>query len=134
MELAPLKTDKTAKLKGRPFAFGDGQLIIAASGNVEHRKALRRLYEPHAKVLAAGGQPEPEAVIAVDDEAMAEAILVGWENITVNGEALPYSKANALMLLRDYDAVREVVMKACESSAQFTVAAVEAATAVLKKS
>ena len=32
-------------------------------------------------------------------EAMAETILLGWENLSYQGELLPYSKENAMKLL-----------------------------------
>lgn len=135
MEITALVTSQEATEKGREFAFGqDATLIIAASGNITHRKALRRLYEPHAKALAYGGALDPETGRAIDDEAMAEAVLVGWKGIEKDGQELTYTKENALWLLRNVALLRQFVLKASEDAALFTVGAVEATKDTLKKS
>jgi hypothetical protein len=135
MDITALVTSTDATEKGREFAFGaDAKLVIAASGNTTHRKALRRLYEPHSKALAFGGSIDPETAKAIDDEAMAEGVLVGWSGITKDGDPLAYSKENALWLLRNVALLRKFVVSASEDAALFTVGAVEAVKDVLKKS
>lgn len=135
MEITALVSSQEATENGREFAFGqDAFLTIAASGNTAHRKALRRLYEPHSKALSFGGSIEPEAARRIDDEAMAEAVLLGWRGIQKDGQELPYSKENALWLLTNVAMLRQFVVRASEDAALFTVGAVEATKAVLKKS
>lgn len=134
MDISSLVTAKEATQKGRDFAFGDAVLVIAASGNTEHRKVLRRLYEPHAKMLAFGGSLDAEVGVNVDDAAMAEAVLVGWKGLKKDGKEFPYNRENALWLLQNVAMLRNFVVKASEDSALFTIAAVEAAKDVLKKS
>ena len=136
MDISSLITSKEATQKGREFAFGDATLVIAASGNNDHRKALRRLYEPHAKMMAFGGASTlaPETATAIDDEAMAEAVLVGWNGLKKDGVNFTYSRENALWLLQNVAVLRNFVVKASEDMALFTIGAVEAAKDVLKKS
>lgn len=134
MDIAKLVTVSEAAKSGRRFAFGDAWLVIAASGNVNHQKALRRLYEPHGRAISHGGALEPGVATAIDDEAMAEAVLVGWEGIDRDGAPLPYSKENAIWILSNVAVIRQFVVKASEDAMLFTRGVVDATTDALKKS
>ncbi len=134
MDISKLVTSATATNQGRRFNFGDAVLVIAASGNNEHRKALRRLYEPHNRAIVHGGSLDPAVATAIDDNAMADAVLVGWEGLERDGQPLPYSRENALWLLSNVAVIRQFVVRASEDAMLFTMGAVEATTDALKKS
>lgn len=138
MNLSHIATSQDAKENGRPFPFGDGKIVLAANGNTKHLQALRRLTEPHLRTLAHGGQIPDAINKAIDDEAFAEAVIVGWEGMEREEDGklvpLPYSKENALWALRSSDVFRNFVMRAAEDRMLFTVGAVAAATETLKKS
>ena len=134
MDISALVTATDATERGREFSFGDATLVIAASGNLAHRKALRRLYEPHAKTVAYGGSLDPDTARNVDTEAMVEAVLTGWSGLKKDGEEFPYTKANAAWLLENVALLRKFVVQASEDAALFTVGAVEATKDALKKS
>jgi len=71
---------------------------VARFNNPEHEKCLEKLRKPYRNMRSL-----PKSIgDKIMNESMAEAILMGWENISLDGKkALPYSRENALKLLSD---------------------------------
>lgn len=133
MDITSLITDHGSAEKGREFQFGDATIIVAQESNLAHRRAMRRLLEPHM-TAARLGQVDVAVMGQVEDEAMAEAILVGWHGFKKDGADFPYSKENALWLLQNVAMLRSFVVSVAKESALFTRASVEQAKELLKKS
>lgn len=100
-----LRTDRDAEKKGVWVEAGAGlRLLIARLGNPEYNKYLNTLLRPLRAKLGGVGEINPADIEEVTLRAIAEHILLGWENLTdtVNGEEVPvpYSKQKALELLQ----------------------------------
>lgn len=85
-------TDPTLEAEGAWLIVPGGRLKVARWLNPIHRAALDRLREPFAPILAVGGKMAQADADAVNVQAGAEAILLGWESVEDDdGKAVPYS-------------------------------------------
>lgn len=112
-------TDKDAEQEGVWIEFGtDGaRVLIARQGNERYNEVIRRLRRPYANFRP--GQIPEKVALEIFRKATAEAILLGWEGITLDGKALPYTYDNALKLITDYPDFHEMVTNASTNLANF---------------
>ena len=79
---------------------GDVEFCIARANNPAYRRRVSYLYEKNRRVLDGKGaeaQAKSDEITAI---VMGETILMGWKGtVSLKGEVLPYSKANAIKLL-----------------------------------
>ena len=99
---------------------GDSKLLVARAGNRKYAKLLTKLVEKNKRVL----DGNDDAADAKSDEIMvqviAETLLLGWEGITYKGKELPYSIANAKLVLGMKE-FRKVVAKLAEDQDAYKV-------------
>lgn len=114
-------TDPKAELEGKEFDWGGGvTLLIARAHNPKYTRILAKLYEAHKHTL--DQKDTPEQLATAEDrsnkimaETMSKSILLGWTGpVTYKGQPLPYSVANAEMLLQLKDFQNEVAKKAAD--------------------
>lgn len=118
MDMNIFKTNANVEVTGVWHDLGDGKIKIARYNNPVYQKAIRRLTTPFANLINAGTDESADKASEITIEAMAEAIVVDWKDVTDEGTPLEYSKENAVILLTKYPDFREwVSLKA--TSARF---------------
>ena len=82
---------------------GEAYVTLARAGgaNVKFEKAMQRGLAPYKRAMAAGTLDEDTAV-RVHQEAYADAVILGWRGIELDGESLPFTRENALRLFREF--------------------------------
>jgi hypothetical protein len=116
------QTDEQAEVEGVWVPLSTtARLKIARIGNARHPACLKRISTPHVRPGMRMSDIDDEMFDKLTREAMAESILVGWENILWKGEVLPYSKENALRVLQVKDFFT-LVLTAANSIEHFRVA------------
>lgn len=82
----------------------DGELCVLVGRwhSQKHRAAKAKAYEPHMRDLQRG-EMRAEVLERIEAEAMADAVLLGWANLTEADETTPivYSRDKAIELLCD---------------------------------
>jgi len=102
-------TDTNKETDGIWQDMGDGiRMLIARVGNPKYQKLFQKLSKPHRKAIRRGNLKEDVAEKLMI-ECTAETILLGWEGVELDGKALPYNKANAIMILTDFKDLKEYV-------------------------
>jgi hypothetical protein len=112
-------TDLTAEVEGRWFPIGKGaKVLVARTGNKRYADLFRKKIEIHREDLD-GGTPESEALAEeMMVEILAQTILLGWEGLSYQGEAVAYSQEMAKTLLRVKD-FRARITKLADSLENF---------------
>lgn len=111
MDIASLKIDaariEAGEWVGGLRGLGDLRLKVRGAGSIAYRDALARLMRavPSNERLEDGSIPVA-LVDRVTGEALAESVLLDWQNLTMNGEAVPYSLDQARTWLTDPDFAR----------------------------
>lgn len=70
------------------------KIARAGGANQAHNKAVERLIKPHKRTVQTGNLSN-ELAKSIDRAAWMETCLLGWENISLEGEVLDFSKENA---------------------------------------
>lgn len=93
-------TDARVEVEGRWVNLTkDARVLVARSGNEKFSAKLKSLIKKNFIRLDDESKENLALIEQVMQEAMAETILLGWENLSYQGELLPYSKENAMKLL-----------------------------------
>lgn len=95
-----------------PYIF---KVARAGGANIAYTKAMERLAKPLRRVIANGQLTNVQA-LKMQQEAYAEAVVLGWENVPArDGSPLPFSKENALGLFKAlpdlFNDIQEVATK-----------------------
>jgi hypothetical protein len=136
MDLLKIKVDSrkiedgawVGKAHGTPIpGLGDAELLVRGPRSSAYQAALARLVDalpPDSR--EANGDLKPEVAKRVTDEAIAEALLLGWK-VTLGGEPLVFSSEKALEILSDPDFVvfREGVLHASAEVGRYREEAVK---------
>lgn len=103
------------------------RFLIARRGNRIHSKMMSELYKANRVTLE---NKDIDVSTKRDEElsidAIARAILKGWENVVFDGKSLEYSYENAVMLLQMSD-FRAWIMAHAGNMELFKIKQVEAA-------
>lgn len=127
MEITSVIAEEGIAERGREFSIGDAKFTIAQADNLNFRRKLRKLSEPHSASLMLR-QPIPvEVWNGIEMQAAAGTILLGWSGMTKDGQPFPYSDENAEYLLRNAPMIRRAVFRIAEDDSLFTKAVIEAA-------
>jgi len=103
------KTDKNKEIEGIWEDFGEGcRILIARMGNPKYVEAFRKISKPHAKAMRRGTLKE-EIAERIMNEALAEAIVLGWEGLEENGVEVPYNKENCMRILTTYKDLKDQI-------------------------
>lgn len=101
---ATFATDEDAEKSGVWRDLGPSKLLIARSGNRAYARMLTAEVDQARAVLDMKGTDAADnASDEIMAKVMAHTILLDWKNVGTKGKLLPYSKANAEMLLRTKD-------------------------------
>jgi len=106
-DLEKLATDPRKEEDGvwKPIT-GDAQVKVARANNPKYRAALMKYQKKFCGLVIDPTSEEFEKAVIY---AMAEAILVDWENLAIKGELIPYSVENAIKILTEYPDFKELV-------------------------
>ena len=108
MDLTAFATDKRKEQEGVWKDLGDGRVKIARHNNPKFQAAMAKYSKEFLPFGAEIDISSPELEKATV-HAMAETILLDWENIGIGGELLEYSFENAVMVLSKYSDFKELV-------------------------
>ena len=82
-----------------PFK-NDVEFLIARANNPKYRRRLSYLYEKNKRLLDGKGDAAEAKSNEIMATVMGETVLLGWKGkVSIKGEVLEYSKANAIRLL-----------------------------------
>lgn len=103
--------DPVLEAEGIEVHLGAGAYITlarAGGGNVRYEAAMRRLFAPHKRALANNTLDERTATDILQG-AYAEAVVIGWRGVELDGQPLPYSVENARRVLREFPEIWRIV-------------------------
>lgn len=96
--------------QGKWFDFQESKFLIASSSSLKFVRALTRLNKPHRRQLERG-MMDPAEQQKVLIQAMAQAILLDWQNVKdKSGADVPFSPEAASKALKS-PMLREFVME-----------------------
>jgi len=89
----------------------DARIKVARMNNKKYKRSIKTLSTPYKRMIQMNALPDDTAE-QILNKAMAEAILLDWEGLKLNGEELPYNRDNAMKILSDpaLEDFRNVVM------------------------
>lgn len=101
--------DEGKELNGTWMEVGDSKFLVARAGNKHYVKMLGKMVETNQKAL----DRKDDAADALSDkiiiDVMAKTVLLGWENVSYQGQVMLYSEENAKTLLALKEFRREVM-------------------------
>ena len=102
--------DKTKEIEG-VWEETDGgiKLKVARINNPTYTKVLNRLLKPHNRSRRRGSMSD-ELLNKLITKAMAETVLLAWENLKEDDKEMKYSVAEAERLMTEYPDFRDIVM------------------------
>jgi hypothetical protein len=86
----------------------DTTIKIAKLGTNQYQLALMRHTRKHQAQLRSG-YVDPELAADITANTLADAILLDWKNMMEDDKIIPYSRANAYRLLKEYADFRTLV-------------------------
>ncbi len=113
MNLTITPVDKKSELDGAWGSYRGVDLLIARANNTHFRKVFRRLSKPFSREIEKGSISEDDSENILCG-AMADAILVSWENFEMSGATVEYTKDNAKALLVNDPDCRKYVQEFSE--------------------
>jgi hypothetical protein len=131
MELSKMK-GTPAEQEGVWFKWEDAKLKIASINSKRYQRILQDKQAPYRAQIRRGTLPD-ETREQLATEAMAEAILLDWENVKENGTEIPYSVAAAKDLLTKYQRFAALVAEFAMNEAAFQAELDEEGIDSLKK-
>lgn len=84
------------------------KVLIARNGNAKYREVMTRRTAPFKAAIRNNILPEKTAE-KILIEAMADAILLGWEGMKENGAEIPYTRDKAVEMLTKYKEFRDFI-------------------------
>lgn len=119
-------TDAALELEGVWKEIGGGaELLIARNNNSRYLKAMDREYKAHKHALSGDNEGAEKLAEDLLIRVLATTILLGWKNLSWQGQPLEYSVQNAEMLLSVKD-FRKLVISLSEDLQNFQRAEDEA--------
>lgn len=114
-------TDKTLETEGFKYELGDESFIMLAFAGVTNKKYQRLL---QAKYKKNRGKIKRGNLDADDDreilaDVYSQAVVMGWENLNIGEEPLPYTTDNAKKVLMDYPIFFEEIVQAASDTENF---------------
>ncbi len=125
MDLAKFRTEAALEDEGVWIELGEGaRARVGRIGGRRYREAFQRHLKPYQKAarLGALGEAQAERILV---ETLADAVLLGWENLTLDGAAVPYERDRARDVLADpaYRDFRNLIVEAANEAESFRRAA-----------
>jgi hypothetical protein len=111
-------TDEGLENGGTYFDLGgDAKVLVARAGNRKYSKLLTKQVNLHKQALDLEDDNAENMSDKIMASVMAQTILLGWTGVSFKGAELPYSTANAEMLLGIKDFRRQIAKFADDVSA-----------------
>jgi hypothetical protein len=130
MDIRKYKVNPQSETEGVWVPVGDGRLLIARYNNAKYQTAWRkRVREFWDKDEGKFKDIPADVLKRITGECLAEAILVGWDNISEGDVQVPYTKEKAYEYLMDpamHD-FQELVLEAAQDQARYRDRQLEAA-------
>ncbi|MBM3280822.1 MAG: hypothetical protein FJY95_22500 [Candidatus Handelsmanbacteria bacterium] len=101
-------TDTRKEEEGVWHDLGGVKVKVARMNNPAHQTAVERITKPYRGQIARGTLPK-EKLDELAIRAMAEALLLGWEGLELDGQPIAYSVEAAAKLLTDFRDFRETI-------------------------
>ncbi len=118
MDIKNFKTNQDLEENGKWEEFENGcRLLIARAGNKKWKEYWKKISKPYRKQIKRETLSEEKGNELIIN-AMAQTILLNWENLLNDGVPLEYSKENAIMVLSIPD-FRETVSEISQSMEAF---------------
>ena len=113
------KLEITAKEEsGVWFQHGDARFLVCSVEKPAYKRLCAAKRRPYRKQILRGTVPD-ETMDKLATEAMAEHLLIGWEGVTENGKAVPYSKEKATEYLTKYPKFADLISEFAFDQASF---------------
>jgi hypothetical protein len=119
--------DATLEREGFELHLGGGAYITlarAGGGNVRYERAVTKHLAPHRAARDAGTLENAMADTILHN-VYADAVVLDWRGIELDGEPLPYSRDNAYKLLHELPDLWRIVQDAAGKLANFRQAEVQ---------
>jgi hypothetical protein len=101
MDLKDFKTDLTKEEEGVWIELGEGARVkLARMNNPSYLESLRKGMKPHNLAIRRG-TADAEVLDRIVATATAEAVVLDWEGLELNGEAITYTKEKCIEILLD---------------------------------
>ncbi|HVQ48492.1 MAG TPA: hypothetical protein VMS92_00465 [Mycobacterium sp.] len=111
--------DKTLERDGVELHLGgDAYITVARAGgtNVAYQHALQKRIRPYQ---SKSGYIENDTYIDILKQTFADAVVLDWRGLELDGEPLPYSRDNALRLMRELPDLWDIIKTHAEKLANF---------------
>ena len=109
--------DENLSNNGVWVAIGDGaRVLVARMNNINYRKGLRRAVIPYGRRGVAMTEDQNREVLA---RMTARHLLLGWDNLSEDGQDLTYSEEEAYRLLTTYEEFFQVVVAIASDSQNY---------------
>jgi hypothetical protein len=119
MDLKTFKTDLKLEIEGVWFPIDEkARLKVARYGNDRFKELMSKKARPYKQSIRNDTLPD-RIYDKILIEAMAETILLDWENIEENDTPIPYSVENAKRLLTEYKDFRDLVSNFSNEAASY---------------
>lgn len=120
MDLNAFEVDTDLSQEGVWCDIADARLKVARYGNKKFQDALKIAMTPY-KRLVEQGRLNDDIAEKILIEAIANHVLLGWENLSVNGKHLDYTVDNAIWILSqpEYKDFRELVISMAQEADLF---------------
>lgn len=105
--------------------YSGSRLKIAYSESKRYKAAIAKLAKQHRLQLDDSNEDSYEVVQAITCRALAEHILLGWENLKINGEDAEYNKELGYQVLLQYPKMREFVVEKAGDPVTFRSAMID---------
>jgi hypothetical protein len=115
---ATFATDEKLETEGVWFDLSaTAKVLVARSGNEKYLAVLRKVLDRNQLALDANDEAANTLAQQLTIDAMAEAILLGWEGLSFQGKQVPYSKdmAKTMLRVKDFRARIEALSKSFEA-------------------
>jgi len=117
--------DQSVESEGFTLNLVDGDVTIsfviarAGGSNTKFSNRMQALMRPHQRA-AASGQLKDEIAKEILIRVMAEALILGWENVADrNGEPMEHNVDNCIKLLTDLPELRDAIWAEANKAANF---------------
>lgn len=101
--------NETRENEGTWMEMGDAEFLIARSGNKNYARMLTKAVERHKRALDRKDDAADKLSDQIMIDVVAKTILLDWKGVGYQGKELPYSEANAKMLLGIKDFRRQIL-------------------------
>lgn len=128
MDISSLKQDIDLAESGTWVEYEDAKFKIRSTDSKFYRKIITNLALKNGNSRR---RKDPEAILEVTVEGLADGILIDWEGIEENGQPLPCTRENKLKVC-GIESIRSFLATECQELANFQREAIAADAYELK--